>query len=131
MKNILVMKLWFFFVFFLMTLCIAGPNRGIPHQLAVQNDRASRISNNCLPSTDTAVSLFEATGGRLGQATIFGRDPLAGHSELIEERRSMMETNIPSPEELFGWTVNDSIQQFSSSIEYMVEITQDLQRRYV
>ena len=42
-----------------------------------------------------------------------------------------MEANLHSPEELFSSTVNDSIQEFASAAEYMIDITSDLERRYI
>ena len=108
-----------------------GPNRGVPNVLASENDRTSKISSTAIPSTQEAVSLFESTGRQLGQPAIFGSDPLNGHPHLVDERRHLMETNLPSPEELFGSTVNNSIQGFTSAVEYMIDITSDLERRYL
>ena len=78
-----------------------------------------------------AVSLFESTGGQLGQPTVFGSDPLSRYPHLIDERRHLMEANIPSPEELFSLTVNNSIQEFASAVEYTIDITNDLERRHI
>ena len=109
----------------------AGPNRGVPNHLASQNDRTSRINSTTIPSTQEAVSLFGSTGGQLGQPTVYGSDPLSGYPHLSDERCRLMEANLPSPEELFSSTVNDSIQEFASAAEYMIDITNDLERRYI
>lgn len=110
---------------------IIEPSRGVPNLLALRNNRVAQVQRDLVPNTDTAVSMYEATGGRLGRITGFGVDPLAGEEELIEERCILMETNMPSPDDLFGFTVNNLYQPFSDSLEYMVDITQDLQRRYL
>ena len=47
-----------------------------------------------------------ASGGRLGAETGFGVDPLSASPELIRQWQTAMESNIPSPEELFRCTVN-------------------------
>ena len=72
--------------------------------------------------------LYQASGGRLGAETGFGVDPLAGSHALIQERQAAMESNIPSPEELFGWTVNGLFQPFSDSLKYIIDVSTDLTR---
>ena len=99
-----------------------------PNRLALENNRAARIHSNLVPDVSNAVSLYQASGGRLGAETGFGVDPLAGSLALIQERQAAMESNIPSPEELFGWTVNGLFQPFSDSLKYMIDVSTDLRR---
>ena len=53
---------------------------------------------------------------------------MADSPELVQERQTIMETSIPSPEELFGWTVNGVFQPFSDSLKHMIDVSMDLQR---
>ena len=93
-----------------------GQHRGIPNQLADQNNRAG---SSLIPDVDSAVAMYEASGGYLSTPSGFGTDPIAGSPELLYYRQSLMEQNIPSPEDLFGWTVNGSTQPFADSLKYM------------
>ena len=106
----------------------AGQHRGVPNQLALENNRAAQIHSSLIPDMSSAISLYEASGGQLGAATGFGVDPLADSPELVQERQTIMETSIPSPEELFGWTVNGVFQPFSDSLKHMIDVSMDLQR---
>lgn len=94
--------------------------------MALQNCRAAQIDSRLVPDVSNAVSLYQASGGRLGTETGFGVDPLSTYPELIRQRQEAMESSIPSPEELFGWTVNGLFQPFSDSLKYMIDITTDL-----
>lgn len=100
----------------------------MPNKLALENNRAAQIDSSLIPDVSSAISLYQASGGQLGGVTGFGVDPLADSPELVQERQTIMETSIPSPEELFGWTVNGMFQPFSDSLKYMIDVSMDLQR---
>ena len=106
----------------------AGPHRGVPAQLASQNNRAAVISRSLIPDVDTAVAMYEASGGHLSTPSGFGTDPIAGSPELLRYRENEMEQNIPSPEDLFGWTVNGITQPFADSLKFMIDTSIHLQR---
>ena len=72
------------------------------------------------------MSLYQASGGRLGAETGFGVDSLSVSTELIQEWQAAMKSNIPSPEELFGHTVNGLFQPFSDSLKFMINVSTDL-----
>lgn len=91
--------------------------------MAVGNNRVAQIGSHLIPTVNDAVTLYQASGGRLEAVSRFGVDPLAHSPELTQQRQSAMESNIPSPEELFGWTVNDMFQPFTDSVKYMIDIT--------
>ena len=107
----------------------SGPNRGIPNNLAEQNDHTSRISSTQIPSTEDAVSSFIASGGSLSSVKLFGVDPLSGSSSLIQQRQLELEENIPCPQEIFAHTVNGDYSYFAQSLEYLIESTTRLQRQ--
>ena len=100
----------------------------MPNQLALENNRVGRLDSHLIPDVSNAISLYQASGGRLGQESGFGVDPLADSPELIQTWQTAMETNIPSPEQLFGWTVNGIVQPFSDSLKYMIDVSVDLKR---
>ena len=109
-------------------LFVLGQHRGVPNQLSMENNRVSQIATHLIPNVSDAVALYQASGGRLEMGSTFGVDPLANSPELIQQRQAVMESNIPSPEELFGWTVNGLFQPFSDCVKYMIDISTDLTR---
>ena len=96
--------------------------------MALDNCRAAPIDSRLVPDVSNAVSLYQASGGRLGAETGFGVYPLSVSPELIQQRQAAMESNIPSPEELFGHTVNGLFQPFSDSLKFMIDVSTDLSR---
>ena len=96
--------------------------------MALENCRAAQIDSCLVPDVSSAVPLYQASGGRLGAETGFGIDPLSASSKLIRQRQTAMESNIPSTEELFGYTVNGLFQPFSDSLKYMIDVSLDLSR---
>ena len=96
--------------------------------LATQNDRVAWIDSRLVPDASSAVSLYQASGGRLETPSGFGVDPLAGSPGLVQQRQATMEANIPSPQDLFGWTVNGLFQPFTDSVKYMIDVSTDLAR---
>ena len=94
--------------------------------MALENCKAAQIDSRLVPDMSNAVSLYQASGGRLGAETGFGVDPLSASPELIQQQQTAMESNIPSPEKLFGCTVNGLFQPFSDSLKYMIDVSTDL-----
>ena len=107
---------------------VAGQHHGVPNQLAVHNNQVAHVDGRLVPNMDNAVTLYRAAGGRLETESRFGMDPLAGSADLIHRRQVAMELSIPSPEELFGWTVNGLFQPFSDAVKYMIDVSTDLAR---
>ena len=65
----------------------------------------------------------------LTEVSTFGIDPLIEAPELSIQRQVEMERNLPSPEHLFNYTVNGVYAPFANSVQAMVHISQDIQRR--
>ena len=94
--------------------------------MAIGNNRTAQIDCDALlPDTQTAITLYRASDGRLGEELGFGIDPLRNEPALIEERQRLMAENVPSPKLLFGWIVNGVTQPF------MIEQTKDLEGRFL
>ena len=98
-----------------------GQHRGVPNQLADRNNRVAVISSSLIPDVDGAIAMYEANGGHLSTPSGFGTDPIAGSPELLCYRQNLMEQDVPSPEDLFGWTVNGLTQPFTDSLKYMID----------
>ena len=103
-----------------------GQHRGVPNLLAALNNRAAVISSSLIPDVGSAIAMYEASGGHLSTPR-FGTDPIAGSPELLHRRQCLMEQNVPTPEDLFGWTVNGFIQPFADSLKYMIDTSIYLQ----
>ena len=78
----------------------------MPNQVALRNIGVAQIDSQLVPDMNSAVTLYQGSGGRLSTESGFGVDPLAGYPELVQERQALMEQYLSSPEELFGLTVN-------------------------
>ncbi len=96
--------------------------------MARQNNHAATIDPSVVPDTLAGVSLYEREGGHLTMPSVYGRDPLSDSPGLLAQRKALMESNLPSPEQLFSWTVNGSYQPFGDSLKYMIDVTNRLNR---
>ena len=76
----------------------------------------------------TAVTLYENEGGRLTSPSSFGQDFLSNFPEIMMRRKHLMEQRLPSPEDLFSWTVNGFYEPFSHSLQCVIDITNELSR---
>lgn len=106
-----------------------GPHRGVPNHLADFNNRAASIDAHQVPTLQEAVDGYQAAGGTLSPAAIFGSDPLANSPELLLQRQQALEENLPSPDELFSYTVNEFYQPFADSLQQMIQQTTQLSVR--
>jgi len=59
---------------------------------------------------DEAEAYYVAAGEHLSLVAHFGSDPLADSPELIQQCHRAMQQNIPTPEELFAFTVNGEVE---------------------
>ena len=92
--------------------------------MAERNNRTARCTS--IPTTDEAIASYTALGGNLTPMTLFGTDPLCGHPELIQERRIQMEQSVPTPEELFAFTVNGNYFPFAHALSFLIQSTNQL-----
>lgn len=101
-------------------------SRGAQPDGTIDNCRAAPIDSHLVPDVSNAMSLYQASGGRLEAETRFGVYPLSVSPELIQQWQAAMESNIPSPEELFGCRVNGLFQPFSDSLKFITDVSTDL-----
>ena len=107
------------------TVC-TGPHRGVPNRLAAQNNRTGIISPGNVLSLYKANEEYQATGGSLSPPFTFGIDPLSLSPNLCAQRTLALDTNIPSPEDLFAYTVNGYYQPFMYSLRFFIDVTHQL-----
>lgn len=74
-----------------------------------------------VPTLEEAISDYQSSGGFLSPVMPFGCDPLAAHEALIHERERLMEQNLPTPMNLFSYTVNGIDTPLTQAIEFMIE----------
>ena len=79
-----------------------------------------------VPSLDSAVQAYVALGGHLSPPSTFGRDPLLNSPYLSVQRSHILDSRLPSPEELFGYTVNGYYEPFAASLAYFINVTNQL-----
>ena len=92
--------------------------------VAERNNHAARLSTRQIPTADEAIASYV---GHLSAATQFGIDPLSGSPQLFNQRERELEENIPSPEDLFSYTVNGNYLPFAQSLKYLIDTTNRLQ----
>lgn len=60
-----------------------------------RNNQAVQIDSHRLPTPEEAVQALKAHGRHLTLFSPFGRDPLAGHPQLIAEREDKFREQYP------------------------------------
>jgi len=103
----------------------------VPNFLSEQNNQTARIPQTHIPTVQEASQSYVAAGGHLSPRTQFGVDPLSESPDLLLQRQQALEQNIPTPEELFSFTVNGDYTIFAQSLQYMIHITMELQRLFL
>ena len=103
-----------------------GPHCGIPNQLAAENCRTGFVYPSAVPSLSEAVQAYHATGGYLTPPTPFGTDPLSQSPNLLLQRSNTLDGFLPTPEDLFSYTVNGYYQPFASSLLSFIDVTNQL-----
>ena len=88
---------------------------------------AGQSHYSVVPTLNEAVGAYEASGGFLSPATLFGHDPLVGHEGLQSERQSLMEENLPTPENIFSCVVNGIDTPLVQALQFMIQKSFQLQ----
>lgn len=99
----------------------AGPHRGIPNDLAASNNHAYSINPLLLPSAEDAAISYEAHRGRLTHFQDYCSVPLQHDAHLLQQRKALMEASLPSPEDLFSYTVNNHVLPFTQALCFMID----------
>jgi len=98
----------------------------IPNTRAQLSRRVSLVDIQTVPTTEEAIILYEAAGGRLTRESLFGADPLRNHAHLIQERERLFGQTNPDFHFIQSRLANGDLVFFEAAITSFVEITRRL-----
>ena len=103
------------------------PRHRIPNWLQEARNQTSAIHPAELPSLSAAVESYQRQGGSLTDPTVFGHDPLADSSALVQQRQQTWSERCGMiPEEILSQLVSGSVQHLQQAVIHFVEITTEL-----
>ena len=89
----------------------------------MRNDnRARHINAQLIPTSSTAVQMYEQNGGRIGGVTEFGHDPIKGNASKCAMRMQAFTEKYSSFEHIFSNLVNGNIIPFASALKFYIDI---------
>ena len=91
-----------------------------------RDNRARKIPQSLLPSTDQAVQLYRGNGGRLTDPAPFGSDPLASNHDRQHIRDQAFRERFPSFDFVFHRLVNGDSSLFRQALLFYIDITKRL-----
>ena len=102
---------------------IPGRNGGVPYILAARTRQISPIPQSQVPSVSEAVTLHEATGGRLTRESTYGVDPLNMHPQLKALRERDFSAAFPSMEVVFSDVVHNNGMMLEQAIMMFISLS--------
>ncbi|KAK3744786.1 hypothetical protein QZH41_014781 [Actinostola sp. cb2023] len=105
---------------------IEDDTQRIPNTRAQLSRRVSLVDIQTVPTTEEAIILYEAAGGRLTRESLFGADPLRNHAHLIQERERLFGQTNPDFHFIQSRLANGDLVFFEAAITSFVEITRRL-----
>lgn len=91
-----------------------------------QDNRAKKISDNILPTSEAAVHLYRTTTGSLTDPSQFGRDPLESDPSKQCIRENAFNGRFPSFETIFHNLVNSNCSLFKQALLFYIDVTRRL-----
>ncbi|KXJ07190.1 hypothetical protein AC249_AIPGENE13490 [Exaiptasia diaphana] len=79
-----------------------------------------------VPTTEEAIAMYEANGGRLTRESTFGEDPLRDHPTLVAERDRLFQESNPDVNYIQGNLANGYPAQFEAAVLSFIDITKRL-----
>ena len=101
-----------------------GVSAHIPNVRMNTNNRAKQIDARFLPSSSTAVQMYEQSGGRISEVTEFGHDPIAD-----DDNKCAMQAfteKYPSFDIILPNLVNGNSLVFKRALKFYIAITRRL-----
>lgn len=98
------------------------------------NDRSEQrvgttpLSAGSLPSSSAAKQEYEAQGGQIPGASLFGADPLRNRPDLVLRRDGLLAASNPPFKIIFCNTVSGTGNQLKDCILSFIDITLDLEQ---
>ena len=100
--------------------------KGVPNRLASVNSHTQPVSSQDIPSVDEATQQFEGMGGNLTLFSLFGKDLLAEHPELLAERDRRYYSAYPDFAIIFHEISNGRTQLFEGGLQLFLQLTEQL-----
>ena len=107
---------------------IPGPNGCVPLENMLQSNRAVKIPEELVPTTEEAVRMYEERGGNLTRNGNFGIDPLAMRSDLMESPEQLFYANLPTGQVIFSSIVHGDPELFERALRFFIEFILYLSR---
>lgn len=98
----------------------------IPNDREQLSSRLAPLSLPAIPTTEEAISLYEAAGGHLTRECSFGVDPLCNNNQLINQRELLFHSSNPDFSFIYGQLVNGNPIYFEEAIISYINITRQL-----
>ena len=99
---------------------VPGPNGGVPIEKMNSTLQTVMVPDYEVPTTQEAVYMYEARGGRLSRSSDFGRDPL--RLEKYDERNRIFQ---PSGNELFSDVVQGNFDRWKVAFDCFLHFDHD------
>lgn len=81
-----------------------------------------------VPTTEQAIAMYEAIGGRLTRESTFGNDPLRDNPFLVGERERLFQESNPDVDYIHGNLANGYAVHFETAVLSFIDITKRLSR---
>lgn len=103
--------------------------KGIPHQLALKNDKTGKIPSETLLSTTQASRHYlQLTGNRLKEPYSHGTDPLRSNDGLQDTRSNRYYEAFYSDKDIFQKLMSGDKASFENAICFFQNLTIELSR---
>ena len=107
---------------------IPGQNGCVPLENMLRSNRALKIPEELVPTTEEVVRMYEERGGNLTRDGNFGIDPLALRPDLIESRQQLFYANQPTGQIIFSSILQGDLELFEHALGFLIELTMYLTR---
>ncbi|KAJ7318444.1 hypothetical protein OS493_037967 [Desmophyllum pertusum] len=107
---------------------IPGQNGCVPLENMLRSNRALKIPEELVPTTEEVVRMYEERGGNLTRDGNFGIDPLALRPDLIESRQQLFYANQPTGQIIFSSILQGYLELFEHALGFLIELTMYLTR---
>ena len=99
-----------------------------PNDRSEQRVGRTPLNAGSLPSSSVAKQEYEAQGGQITAASLFGVDPLCKRPDLVLRRDGLLAASNPPFKSIFCNTVSGTGNQLKDCILIFIDITHDLEQ---
>ena len=101
---------------------------GTPNNRSEQRVGTTPLNVGSLPSSSAAKQEYEAQGGQIAAASLFGVDPLRNRPDLVMRRDGLLAASNPPFKSIFCNTVSGTGNQLKDCILTFIHISHDLEQ---